>query len=74
VLSEIAKAHRATPRQVALRFLIRDEKVFTIPMSTNPKHAEENAGAAELRLSAEEIRRIDAAFPLGPKPRTLPTL
>jgi diketogulonate reductase-like aldo/keto reductase len=74
VLSEIAKAQRVTPRQVALRFLIRDENVFTIPMSTNPKHAEGNAGAAELKLSADEIRRIDAAFPLGPKPRTLPTL
>ncbi len=73
VLSEIAKAHRVTPRQVALRFLIRDENVFTIPMSTNPKHAEENAVAAELKLSAEETQRIDVAFP-GPKPRTLPTL
>ncbi len=74
VLAEIAKAHRATPRQVALRFLIRDENVFTIPMTTNSKHAEENAAAAELKLSAEEIRRIDAAFPGGPKPRILPTL
>jgi diketogulonate reductase-like aldo/keto reductase len=74
VLSEIAKAHHATPRQVALRFLIRDEDVFTIPMTTNRKHAEENAAAAELKLSAEEIRRIDAAFPRGPKPRGLPML
>jgi diketogulonate reductase-like aldo/keto reductase len=74
VLAEIAKAHRATPRQVALRFLVREENLFTIPMSTNPKHAEENAAAAELKLSAEELRRIDAAFPLGPKPRFLPTL
>jgi len=74
VLAEIAKAHRATPRQIALRFLIRDENVFTIPMTTNPKHAEENAAAAELKLSAEEIRRIDTAFPRGPKPRMLPTL
>ncbi len=74
VLAEIAKAHRATPRQIALRFLIRDENVFTIPMTTNPKHAEENAAAAELTLSAEELRRIDVAFPRGPKPRILPTL
>ena len=74
MLAEIAKAHRATPRQIALRFLIRDENVFTIPMTTNPKHAEENAAAAELTLSAEELRRIDVAFPRGPKPRILPTL
>jgi diketogulonate reductase-like aldo/keto reductase len=74
VLAEIAKAHRATPRQVALRFLIRDEDVFTIPMTTSPKHAEENAAAAELSLSPEEIRPIDTAFPRGPKRSGLPTL
>lgn len=74
VLAEIAKVHRATPRQVVLRFLTRDENVFTIPMTANPKHAEENAAAAELKLSGEEIRRIDEAFPRGPKPRGLPML
>jgi len=74
VLAEIAAAHRATPRQVALRFLVRDPNVFAIPMTTEPDHAKENAAAAELSLSDEEIARIDAAFPLGPKPRTLPML
>jgi len=74
VLAEIAKAHRATPRQVALRFLIRDPSVFAIPMTTDPDHVRENAAAADLSLSDEEIARIDAAFPPGPKPRTLPTL
>ena len=74
VLAEIAAAHRATPRQVALRFLVRDPNVFAIPMTTDSKHARENAAAAELTLSDEEIARIDAAFPLGPRPRTLPML
>ncbi len=73
VLTEIAKQHGATPRQVALRFLVRDQDLFTIPMTSNPDHAAENAKAADLVLSAEEIKRIDAAFPRRDR-RTLPML
>jgi diketogulonate reductase-like aldo/keto reductase len=74
VLQEIAEAHHATPRQVALRFLIRNPVVFAIPKASNPQHAAENAGAGVLRLTAAELARIDAAFPLGPRPRELPVL
>jgi diketogulonate reductase-like aldo/keto reductase len=74
VLREIADAHRATPRQVALRFLLRRPLTFAIPKSSSLKHAEENAGAGSLRLSDDELRRIDEAFPRGPRPRELPTL
>jgi len=73
-LQEIAAAHRATAHQVALRFLTRDEDVFAIPMTSRPEHAAENAGAVELRLTPEEVERIDSAFPLGPRPVVLPTL
>jgi diketogulonate reductase-like aldo/keto reductase len=74
VLQEIAAAHKATPRQVALRFLVRCSMLFTIPKAASPEHAEENAGAGDLRLSDSELARIDRAFPLGPRPRTLPML
>jgi diketogulonate reductase-like aldo/keto reductase len=74
VLQEIAAAHRATPRQVALRFLLRWPSMFAIPKASTPQHAEENAGAGELRLTKAEIARIDEAFPLGPPPRSLPML
>ena len=74
VLQEIAAAHHATPRQVALRFLLRWPSMFTIPKASRPAHAEENAGAGELRLTKAEIARIDEAFPLGPPPRSLPML
>jgi len=74
VLSDIARAHRATPRQVALRFLVRDENVFAIPMTSRPEHAVENAAAAGLRLTAEEVRRIDANFPRRARRRGLPML
>lgn len=74
LLAEIAAAHGATPRQVALRFLVRRPSVFAIPKASTPVHAEENAGAGDLHLTKAEIARIDRAFPLGSPPRELPML
>lgn len=74
VLQEIADAHGATPRQVALRFLLRWPNVFVIPKASSPEHAAENAGAGDLCLTKAELERIDRAFPRGPKPRSLPML
>lgn len=66
VLEEVAWAHAAMPRQVALAFLTRHPLAFTIPKAARISHVEENAAAGELRLSDEEIARIDGAFPAGP--------
>lgn len=74
VLQEIAAAHRATPRQVALRFLVRRPSLFAIPKAASPEHVVENAGAGDLRLSEAECARIDKAFPRGARPHELPTL
>jgi diketogulonate reductase-like aldo/keto reductase len=74
VLAAIAAERRATPRQVALAFLTRRASVFAVPKSSSPDHARENAWAGDLRLSDGEIARIDQAFPVGARPRVLPTL
>lgn len=74
LLKEIAEAHDATPRQVALRFLLRRPSVFAIAKTTNPEHAAENSGAGNLQLDDIEIARIDKAFPLGAPPPKLPML
>jgi diketogulonate reductase-like aldo/keto reductase len=74
VLAEIAEAHGATPRQVALGFLTRRAALFAIPKASNAEHAAENAGAGKLLLTEAELQSIDAAFPLGPPPRSLPML
>jgi diketogulonate reductase-like aldo/keto reductase len=73
VLREIAIKHDATPRQVALAFLVRRASLFTIPKASNPEHAEENAGAGDLLLTKSELALIDEAFPLGISEH-LPTL
>ncbi|MBX6322456.1 MAG: aldo/keto reductase [Rhodospirillaceae bacterium] len=74
VLAEIAAARGATPRQVALAFLLRRPSLLTIPKAATPAHVSENAAAGDLCLDEAEIARIDAAFPLGPVPRSLPIL
>ena len=74
VLHKIAAKHKATPRQVALAFLTRETTVFAIPKASNAEHAAENAAAGDLKLDASEIAALDAAFPRGAKPRSLPML
>jgi diketogulonate reductase-like aldo/keto reductase len=74
VLKAIADRHNSTPRQVALRFLTRRASLFAIPKASNLAHAEENADAGAFHLSEDDLARIDAAFPLGSRPRSLPIL
>lgn len=72
VLAEIAEAHDATPRQVGLAFLAR--AAFVIPKASSPERTAQNGAAGDLELSESELARIDAAFPRGPKPASLPML
>jgi diketogulonate reductase-like aldo/keto reductase len=74
VLQEIADAHHASARQVALRFLLRHPDAFVIPKASGMAHVAENAGAASLELSAAELATIDAAFPRGKPRRGLPMI
>ena len=74
VLGRIADAHGASPRQVALSYLARDASVFAIPKASSEGHTAENAAAGDLVLGSDEIAALDAAFPLGAKPRGLPML
>lgn len=74
VLREIADAHDATPRQVALCFLLRHPQTFVIPKAADIAHVTENAGANAVQLSDSDISKIDAAFPVGRAPRQLPMI
>jgi diketogulonate reductase-like aldo/keto reductase len=74
VLDEIAAAHGATIRQVALRFLAREPPLFAIPKASSPEHATENAGAGDLQLTRSELALIDQTFPIGRALRGVPML
>jgi diketogulonate reductase-like aldo/keto reductase len=74
MLARIAKAHGATPRQIALAFLTRRASVFAIPKAASSDHAKENAKAGDIHLTDPEIARVDAAFPRGTRRARLPML
>jgi diketogulonate reductase-like aldo/keto reductase len=74
VLGEVAKANRATSHQVALAFLLRSPTVLAIPKAAKVAHAVENGRAQAVTLTAEDIQRIDAAFPRGKARGSLPML
>jgi aryl-alcohol dehydrogenase-like predicted oxidoreductase len=61
-VGEIAQRHRATPRQVALAWLLaRSPAVLAIPGTGSVSHAEANVAAAQIELSHEEIASLTHA-------------
>ena len=74
VLGNIAAAHGASPRQVALQFLVRRSSLFAIPKAGRVAHVEDNAAAATLALTDDDVARLDTAFPRGRRQRGVPTL
>ena len=65
-LEEIAAGKRCRPAQIALAWLLaRGEDVFPIPGTKRVERLEENAGAMDVALTAEDLSRIDTAFPAG---------
>ena len=73
-LGEVAKRLGATPAQVALAWVLRAEGVVTIPKAGRVAHVRENRKALDLRLDAEALRALDAAFPPPTRARPLEML
>jgi aryl-alcohol dehydrogenase-like predicted oxidoreductase len=65
-VKQIAAEKRATPSQLALAWLLaKGPDVVPIPGTKKRKYLEENAAAAGITLTAEDLRRIDGAAPKG---------
>ena len=61
-LDELARAHDATPGQLALAWLLaRSPVMLPIPGTASVEHLEENVAAADLALDAEALGRLAAA-------------
>jgi len=59
VLDEIAQAHRATPKQVALAWLLRRSSIMLpIPGTSSVEHLEQNIAAASVHLTHQEYERL----------------
>jgi aryl-alcohol dehydrogenase-like predicted oxidoreductase len=62
LLGKIGKAKNATPAQIALAWLLAQKPwIVPIPGTTKLHRLEENIGAAEIELSAEDLRQIENA-------------
>jgi aryl-alcohol dehydrogenase-like predicted oxidoreductase len=65
-LERIARRLDATTAQVALAWLLsRGPDIIPIPGSGSPAHIAENAAAADLRLSSDDLAQLARAFPPG---------
>lgn len=62
-VAETARNHHATPSQVLLAFLLTRPGVIPIPRSSRAAHTAENAAAADLHLTDEDLACLDGAFP-----------
>src|SRR5256885_106039 len=71
ILKRVAERHDATPAQVALAWVIRDDGVIAIPKAADPKHVRENRAAADIKLTKRDLEELDESFPPpdGKKPR-----
>jgi diketogulonate reductase-like aldo/keto reductase len=65
-LGEVARRRNATPAQIALAWLLRQEGTIVIPKATRPEHVRENRGALDIHLTEEELAGLDRTF-LPPK-------
>jgi diketogulonate reductase-like aldo/keto reductase len=69
VLRRIAVRHDATPAQVALAWLLK-QNVVAIPKASSLEHVRENRAALDLTLTDDDLKELDEEFP--PPRRKLP--
>jgi diketogulonate reductase-like aldo/keto reductase len=62
-LRNIAQRHGVTAARVGLAWVLRQPGVCAIPRSGNPEHTQDNAAAAALTLTSDDLAELDAAFP-----------
>jgi aryl-alcohol dehydrogenase-like predicted oxidoreductase len=65
-IEEIAAQKGCSPAQLALAWLLaQGEDIVPIPGTKRRKYLEENLGALEVRITKEDLARIEAAAPRG---------
>ena len=69
-LKDIAAHHGATPAQIALAWLLRQDGVVAIPKAATVAHVHENRAATDVQLAPSDLAALDRTFPppTGPRP------
>ena len=74
MLTAVAERHQVSVAQVLIAWAVREPGTIAIPKASSVAHAEENAAALEVALTAEDLAEIDAAFPVPTDPVPLEML
>ncbi|MHC8318644.1 aldo/keto reductase [Pseudomonas sp. LB3P31] len=61
-LAQVAARHQATPAQVALAWILRQDGVIAIPKAVRLEHVTLNARALDLQLEPGDLEALDQAF------------
>jgi len=65
-VEEIAREKNCQPSQLALAWVLaQGGDIVPIPGTKRRKYLEENVGALEVELNADDLRRLDEVFPFG---------
>jgi diketogulonate reductase-like aldo/keto reductase len=62
-LGKVAARHGVDPGAVALAWVLRQPGVVTIPKAVKPEHVRANMKALDVKLDADDLKALDAAFP-----------
>lgn len=73
-LKAVGARHNATPAQIALAWIIRQDGMIAIPKAASEKHLRENRAAIDIVLSADDLAELDKAFPPPKRKRSLEML
>lgn len=73
-LQTIAQQRGVTPAQIALAWLLQQDNVIVIPKASSITHVKQNRDALDLHLTDDELKQLDAAFPLPSSPVALEML
>jgi diketogulonate reductase-like aldo/keto reductase len=73
-VKRVAERHDATPAQVALAWVLRQDGIIAIPKAGTLEHVRENRRALDLELTQQDLAALDRAFPPPTRPRPLEML
>lgn len=73
-LQQVAMRQHATPAQVALAWVLRQDRVIAIPRAGTTTHVQEDRAALDVKLTSEDLATLDRAFPPPSKRIPLETL
>lgn len=69
-VKSIAAKHGVKPVQITLAWLLQQPDIIAIPKASKPEHIRENRASHDIKLTEDDLRKLDHAFP--PPDRKIP--